>query len=74
MKNRFVLATGLAEVVIRQPFVIQHVRTWSLNCENWNFGSFYILINMKSICDLWCYYFSSCCVRVISWFESQKCM
>jgi len=50
MKNRFVLATGLAEVVIRQPFVIQHVRTWSLNCENWNFGSFYILINMKSIC------------------------
>jgi len=27
MKNRFVLATGLAEVVIRQPFVIQHVRT-----------------------------------------------
>jgi len=28
---------------------------------------------MKSICDLWCYSTSSCCIRVISWFGSQKC-
>jgi len=27
---------------------------------------------MKSICDLWCYFSSSCCIRVTSWFESQK--
>jgi len=71
MKNCFVLATGRAEnlnqVVFRQPFVIQHVRTQSLNC-------FYILINMKSICDIWCYCFSLCCIRVTSWFESQKCV
>jgi len=37
MKNRFVLATGLAEnltrVVFRQPFVTEHVRTRSSNCE-----------------------------------------
>jgi len=37
MKTWFVLATGLAEnltqLVFREPFVIQHVRTRSLNCE-----------------------------------------
>jgi len=37
----FVLAAGLAEnltqVVFRQPFVIQHVRTRFLSCETWNF-------------------------------------
>jgi len=62
LKNWFVLAIGLTEsltqVVFRQPFVIQHVRTRSLNCETWNFWYFYILINMKWICDLWCYCFS----------------
>ena len=40
----FVLATGLAEnltqVIFRQPFVIQHVRTRSLNCETKNFFMF----------------------------------
>jgi len=44
-----VLATGLAanlsQVVFRQPFVIQHVRTRLLNCETWNFWCFYIIIN-----------------------------
>ena len=38
MKKCFVLATGLPEnltqVVFRQPFGIQHVRTRSLNCKN----------------------------------------
>jgi len=29
---------------------------------------------MKSICDRWCYCICPCCIRVISWFESQKCM
>jgi len=37
IKIWFVLATGLVEnltqVVFRQPFVIQHVRTRSLSCE-----------------------------------------
>ena len=37
----FVLAAGLAEsltqVVFRQPFVIQHVRTRFVSCETWNF-------------------------------------
>jgi len=28
---------------------------------------------MKLIWVLWYYCLSSCCVRVISWFESQKC-
>jgi len=41
MKIWFVLAAGLAEnltqVVFRQPFVIQHVRTRLLRCETWNF-------------------------------------
>jgi len=41
IKIWFVLAAGLAEnltqVVFRQPFVIQHVRTPLLNCERWNF-------------------------------------
>jgi len=73
-----VLATGLAnnltQVVFRQPFVIQHVRTRLLDCETWNFWCFYIFIDAKSICDPWCYCISSCCNRVISWFESQKCM
>jgi len=36
--------------------------------------AFIILTNMKSIWDLWCHCFSSCCIHVISWFESQKCM
>ena len=54
--------------------VIQHARTRPLNCETWNFLCFYIFINMKLIWDLWCYCFSSCCIRVISWCESQKCM
>ena len=41
IKIWFVLAAGLAEnltqVVFRQPFVIQHVRTRLLSCETWNF-------------------------------------
>ena len=41
----FVLAAGLAEsltqVVFRQPFVIQHVRTRLLSCETWNFLFFF---------------------------------
>ena len=41
IKIRFVLAAGLAEnltqVVFRQPFVIQHVRTRLLSYETWNF-------------------------------------
>ena len=77
IKIWFVLATRLADktqVVFRRPFVIQHVRTRLLNCETWNFRCFYICIDMKSICDLWCYCICSCCIRVISWFESQKCM
>jgi len=49
MKNRFMLATGLGEnltqVVFRQPFVIQHVRTRSLNCENWNFSCFDVFVS-----------------------------
>jgi len=72
------LATGLAEnltqLVFREPFVIQHVRTRSLNCETWNFWCFHNIINMKIIWDLWCYCISSCSIHVISWFESQKCM
>jgi len=43
------------------------------NCETWNIWFFNIL-NMKPICDLWCYCFSSCCIRVITWFKSQKSM
>ena len=78
MKTWFVLATGLAEnltqLVFREPFVIQHVRTRSLNCETWNFWCFHNIINMKIIWDLWCYCISSCSIHVISWFESQKCM
>ena len=77
IKIWFLLATGLTDktqVVFRRPFVIQHVRTRLLNCETWNFRCFYICIDMKSICDLWCYCICSCCIRVISWFESQKCM
>jgi len=72
IKIWFVLATGLTDnlwltqVVFRQPFVIQHVRTRLLNCETWNFWCLYIFIDMKSICDLWCYCISSCCIRVIS--------
>ena len=68
----FVLPSGLAEnltqVAFRQPFVIQHVRIRLLSCENWNFWCFYTLISMNSICDLWYYSTSSCCIRVISWF------
>jgi len=56
----FVLVTGLAEdltqVVFRWSSVIPHVRTRSLNCETGNFWCFYVLMNMKLICDLWCYY------------------
>jgi len=41
IKIWFVLAAGQAEnltqVVFRQPFVIQHVRTRLLSCETWNF-------------------------------------
>jgi len=41
IKIWFVLAAGLAEnltqVVFRQPFVIQYVRTRLLSCETWNF-------------------------------------
>ena len=29
-----------SQVVFRQPFVIQHVRTWLLSCETWNFSFF----------------------------------
>ena len=50
------------------------VRTWSSTCETWNFLCLYILNNMNLICGLWCYCFSFCCIGVISWFESQKCM
>jgi len=59
IKNWFApgLAENLTQMVFRQPFVIQHVRTRSLNCETWNFWCFYILINMNLICDLWCYCF-----------------
>jgi len=45
-----VLATGLPEnltqLVVRQTFVIQHVRTRLLNCETCNFWCFYIFINI----------------------------
>ena len=56
IKIWFVLATGLTEnltqVVIRQPFMIQHLRTRLLNCETLNFGCFYIFTSMNSIRDL----------------------
>ena len=42
----FVLATGLADnmtqVIFRQPFVIQQVRTRLLNSETWNFRDIFI--------------------------------
>jgi len=48
IKIRFVLAAGLTEnltqVVFRQPFVIQHVRTRLLSCETWNFLYFFITV------------------------------
>jgi len=73
-----VLAAGLAEnltqVLFRQPFVIQHVRTGLLSCETWNFSYFvffhHYIINLLSLMLL---YFLLL-LRVISWFESQKCM
>jgi len=41
-----VLATGLADnmtqVIFRQPFVIQQVRTRLLNSETWNFWDIFI--------------------------------
>jgi len=78
IKTWFMLATGLADnltqVVFCQPLMIQHVRTRLLNCKSWNFWCFYIFLDMKSTCDLWCYCISSCWIPVISWFESQKCM
>ena len=40
----------------------------------WNLICFYLFINIQSTSDLWCYCISSCCIHVISWFESQKCM
>jgi len=30
-------ASGVTQVVFRQPFAIQHVRTRFLSCETWNF-------------------------------------
>jgi len=76
IKSSFVLAlaSGLAEnltqVVFRQPFVIEHVGTRSLYEPKIETSDvIYILINMKSICDLWCHCFSSCCIRAISWFD-----
>jgi len=59
IKMWFVLAAGLAEnltqVVFRQPFVIQHVRTRFLNCEAWNF-LFFIFFHHHVINDVkWCY-------------------
>ena len=45
------LATGLAEklihMVVRQPFVIQHVKTRSLTCENLKFLMFLYSHQMK---------------------------
>jgi len=38
------LAENLTQVVFRQPFVIQHVRTRLLRCETWNF-LFFIFIH-----------------------------
>jgi len=78
IKNWFLLATGLAEncthMVFHQPFVVQCVRTWLLTWGNWSFWCFYVLITMKLIFDPWCCCFSSCCIRITLWFESQKCM
>ena len=59
------LAENLTQVVFRQPFVIQDVRTQLLNCETWNFLLFiyfhhYIIITIYNS-DLWCYCISSCC-------------
>jgi len=52
IKIWFVLAAGLSEnltqVVFRQPFVIQHVRTRFLSCETWNF-LFYIFFHYHII-------------------------
>ena len=47
------------------------IKLWYLN-----FLKFCDLMNMKLICDIWCYdvILSSCCIRLTSWFESQKCM
>jgi len=48
VKIWFVLATGLAEnltqVIFRQPFVIQYVRTRLQSCETWNFLFLYFFI------------------------------
>ena len=48
----FVLAAGLVEnltqVVLRQSFVIQHVRTWLVSCETWNF---LVFIFFSSLCN-----------------------
>jgi len=78
IKIWFVLATALAEnltqMIFHQCLVIQHVRTRSLNCDTRNFWCFNIFIDLKSLCGHWCYCISSCCIRVISWIVSQKCM
>ena len=78
IKIWFVVATGLAEnltqVVFRQPFVIQHARTRLLGCETWNF--LFCIFFHHYIINYWCLmllYFLLL-LRVISWFESQKCM
>jgi len=78
IKIWFVLAAGLAEnltkVIFPQPFVIQHVRTRLLSCETWNFLFLiffhHYIINKWSLMLL---YFLLL-LRVISRFESQKCM
>ena len=49
------LAENLTQVVFRQPFVIQHVRTQLLSCEMWNFfyfSSLYIVYNQLVIFDV----------------------
>ena len=78
IKIWLVLTAGLAEtltqVVFRQPFVIQCVRTWFASCETWHFLFLYFFITIQSTSDLWCCCISSCCIRVIWWFELQKCM
>jgi len=62
------LAENLTQVVFRQPFVIQHVRTQLLSCEMWNFfyfSSLYIVYNQLVIFDVIVFPLAASCYFVI---------
>jgi len=58
------LSPILCDSTMLEHEILQNLKLW------W----FYIFMFMKSIRDLWCCFLSSCCIRVIFWFESQTCM